>query len=303
MMDVAVMIEGQHGLNWPRWQRIVRAVEDLGFAGLYRSDHFTGSEPPNEDSLELWLSLGWLAANTSRIEFGPLVTPVSFRHPVWTARIASQVDDLSGGRLRLGVGAGWQEREHRMFGFLLHEKTGPRFARFEEGLQVITRLLKSSTPVSFDGNYYHLEDAELLPRPQRPGGPPIVIGGNGPKLSLPLAACYADEWNANFIPAERFRELNRILDTYLSENERGASQVRRTLMTGLRTAKTRPALEEKLRGRSFDELRARGTLVGLPEEIPAQLAELEAAGVQRVMLQWLDLDDLDGLEALARAIL
>src|SRR5512141_2707618 len=116
-MEIAIMIEGQDGLNWPRWMRLVRAVEDLGFAGLYRSDHFTNAQGPEKDSLELWLSLTWLAANTRRIEFGPLVTPVSFRHPVFTARWGLQVDDLSNGRLRLGVGAGWQQREHHAFGF------------------------------------------------------------------------------------------------------------------------------------------------------------------------------------------
>ena len=101
-MDVAIMIEGQNGLNWPRWKKIVKLVEELGFAGLYRSDHFTNSNPPDIDSLELWVSLTWLAANTERIEFGPLVTPFSFRHPAHTARMAGAVDDLSGGRLTLG---------------------------------------------------------------------------------------------------------------------------------------------------------------------------------------------------------
>src|SRR5574341_2492695 len=102
MLEIAIMIEGQNGLTWPRWQNIVRAVEDLGFAGLYRSDHFTNANPPDKESLELWVSLVWLAANTSRIEFGPLVTPFSFRHPALTARMAAAVDDLSSGRLTLG---------------------------------------------------------------------------------------------------------------------------------------------------------------------------------------------------------
>jgi len=116
-MDVAIMVEGQWGLNWPRWQRIARAVETLGFAGLYRSDHITNQEPPYQDSLELWVSLTWLADHTQHIAFGPLVSPVSLRHPVTTARMAGAVDDLSGGRLHLGLGAGWQEREHAGYGF------------------------------------------------------------------------------------------------------------------------------------------------------------------------------------------
>ncbi len=116
-MDIAIMIEGQNGLNWPRWQRIARAVEDLGFAGLYRSDHFTNGAPPDLDSLELWVSLTWLASNTKRIQFGPMVTPLSYRHPVLTARMAAAVDDLSGGRLTLGVGAGWQDASIPVLGF------------------------------------------------------------------------------------------------------------------------------------------------------------------------------------------
>ena len=148
-MDVAIMIEGQMGLNWPRWQRIARAVETLGFAGLYRSDHITNQEPPYQDSLELWVSLTWLADHTQHIAFGPLVSPVSLRHPVTTARMAGAVDDLSGGRLHLGLGAGWQEREHAGYGFDLLD-VPRRLARFQEGVEVIARLLHSDTPVSFE---------------------------------------------------------------------------------------------------------------------------------------------------------
>src|SRR3954463_2031621 len=112
MPEIGIMVEGQNGMNWSRWKRIARAVEDAGFVGLFRSDHYTNPDPPDLDSLELWVSLTWLAANTKRIVFGPVVSPVSFRHPTMTARMAAAVDDLSGGRLILGLGAGWQEREH-----------------------------------------------------------------------------------------------------------------------------------------------------------------------------------------------
>ena len=180
MLEIAVMIEGQNGLTWPRWQKLVRLVEDAGFVGLFRSDHFTNSNGTDIDSLELWTSLTWLASNTRRIEFGPLVTPFSFRHPVHTARMDSAVDDLSDGRLTLGLGAGWNKREHDQFGFDLLEPKS-RFDRFEEGMQVVTRLLQSDEPVTFEGRYYRLRGATLLPRPQRPGGPRILIGGNGIK--------------------------------------------------------------------------------------------------------------------------
>jgi alkanesulfonate monooxygenase SsuD/methylene tetrahydromethanopterin reductase-like flavin-dependent oxidoreductase (luciferase family) len=167
-MDIALMVEGQDGLTWPRWQRLARAAEDFGFAGLYRSDHYTNGGPPDKESLELWVALTWLASHTTRLAFGPIVSPVSFREPTMTARMAAAVDDLAGGRLQLGLGAGWQEREHQKFGFDLLE-VGPRFARFEEGLEVISRLLRSDEPVSFAGDYYTLREAVLLPRPGAPG--------------------------------------------------------------------------------------------------------------------------------------
>jgi len=301
-MDIAIMIEGQNGLNWPRWQRIARAVEDLGFAGLYRSDHFTNAEPPDLDSLELWTSLTWLATHTRRIEFGPLVSPVSFRDPRMTARIARDVDDLSGGRLTLGLGAGWQEREHTNFGYDLLDMS-KRFARFQEGVEVITRLLRSAEPVSFAGQYYHLHEAVLLPRPQRPGGPPILISGNGLRQTLPLVAHYTDEWNAVFISAARWVVLNMRLDELLRASGGEPRDVRRSLMTGFVFGLDEEEVQRRLRGRNASELMEGGLIVGTPTEVKRQVGRLAEAGLQRVMLQWLDLDDLAGLETLAKAVL
>ena len=302
-MDIAIMIEGQNGLTWPRWQNLAAAVEDLGFAGLYRSDHFTNGAPPDMASLELWVSLTWLASHTKCIEFGPLVSPISVRNPVLTARMAAAVDDLSGGRLTLGLGAGWQEREHELFGFdLLPLKE--RFDRFEEGLEVITRLLKSGKPVTFEGKYYRLHEAPLLPHPARPGGPRILVGGNGEKRTLSLAAKYADEWNAVFLRPAEFARLNALLDGILLAQSREPGSVKRSLMTGLRFGRTRKEVDAQLaaRGNTGVGLRKRGILVGVGSEIREQLAEVEKSGVQRVMLQWLDLDDLKGLSALAKAV-
>ena len=299
------MIEGQDGLTWPRWQRLAAAAEDLGFAGLYRSDHFTNANPPDKDSLELWVSLTWLAGHTQRLEFGPLVSPVSFRHPTLTARMAAAVDDLSGGRLTLGLGAGWQAREHEHFGWQLLDVPA-RFARFEEGLEVITRLLNSDTPVDFDGAYYRLREASLLPRPARPGGPPVLIGGNGPRRTLPLVARYASEWNGVFLAPADFAERNRQLDALLRAAGREPASVRRSLMVGCVFGRDAADLAARAarRGTTADKLRATGKLaVGDGAEMADQLAAWSAAGVQRIMLQWLDLDDLDGLAALARAVL
>lgn len=307
MIEVAIMIEGQNGLTWPRWQRIATAVEDLGFSGLYRSDHYTNADPPDQDSLELWVSLAWLASHTKRIEFGPLVSPVSFRQPTMTARMASAVDDLSVGRLTLGLGAGWQEREHTNYSWNLL-KVPQRFSRFEEGLEIISQLLHSDSPIDFKGDYYQVQEGILLPRPSRPSGPPILIGGNGPKRTLPLVAHFANEWNAVYIPPKQIIELNGILDNLLENEGRKPQNVKRSLMTGIVFDKDRNEVVNKVKERtqgklSPQELAKRGLVIGSSNEIVEQLGTINEAGIQRVMLQWLDLDDLDGLEALANGVL
>ena len=307
MLEVAIFLEGQNGLNWPRWQRMAEAVEALGFVGLYRSDHFTNMNPPDKDSLELWVSLAWLASHTDRIEFGPLVSPISFRHPAFTARMAAAVDDLSGGRLILGLGAGWQEREHNNYGFDLLE-IGDRFERFEEGLEVVKLLLNSDQGSDFDGRYFQLKDGILLPRPQRPGGPPILIGGNGRKRTLPLTARYATEWNALMTTPEEFASLNNHLDDLLAEQSRVPGEVKRSMMVGCIFAADDTQVAERVARRTKGErtandLRQRGMIVGTPEQMAGQLQQLDQAGVQRIMLQWIDLDDIEGLEIISREVL
>ncbi len=302
MLDVAIMIEGQDGLNWPRWQRLVRAAEDLGFAGIYRSDHFTNATGPVRDALELWASFTWLASNTARISFGSLVSPISFRHPVMTAWQACAVDALACGRLRLGLGTGWQEREHTTFGFDLLE-TDARFARFQEGLEVITQLLRQEEPVTFNGRYYQLQEAQLMPRSPRQTGPPITIGGAGPKRTLPLVAKYADEWNAVSLPPDQYRERSRLLDDLLTAAGRDPASVRRTMMVRGAIAATAEGVQAKLGDRSAEELRARGAIVGTPSEVVPQLTALAEVGVQGVMLQWMEMDDITNLEVIAAEVL
>jgi F420-dependent oxidoreductase-like protein len=273
MIEIALMIEGQDGLNWDRWRRIAQVAEDAGYVGLYRSDHFTNPQGPYKDSLECWTSLTWLASHSSRLEFGPLVSPVSFHHPSNLVRMAAAVDDLAGGRLWLGVGAGWQEREHTNYGFALGS-VPERMTRFREAVHIISHLLHSDEPLTFRGKYYTLQDAVLLPRPAR--RVPIVIGGSGRQITLPLAARYADEWNIAFRTPEQFRELSAHLDSLLDGEGRPRSAVRRTLMTRLEYAR-------------HDQLRE-------------QVAAFASAGVQRLMLQWPDLDDVDGIAAVGRLL-
>ena len=301
MIDIGLMIEGQDGVNWPRWQRLARAAEEAGYAGLYRSDHFTNPSGEHLDALELWVSLAWLATHTSRIAYGPVVAPVSFRDPRIAAWQAAAIHALAPGRLRFGLGAGWMEREHEEFGFDLLDLDA-RFRRFEEALEVVTRLLREESSVSFNGEFYRLAGAELKPNPISLGRLPLVVGGNGPRRTLPLAARYADEWNGVSLTPDLFRERSERLDELAREAGRRPEEIRRTLMTRVIFGRDKEQLAERLAGESADELRAAGRIVGTARDIPEQLQALEAAGVQGVMLQWLDgLDDIAGIAALARA--
>jgi alkanesulfonate monooxygenase SsuD/methylene tetrahydromethanopterin reductase-like flavin-dependent oxidoreductase (luciferase family) len=224
-----------------------------------------------------------------------------------TARMAAAVDDLSEGRLVLGLGAGWLTREHTNFGWELGD-IPTRFSRFEEGLEVISRLLKSDTPVDFAGHFFQLKGAILLPRPTRSGGPPISIGGNGPKRTLPLVARFGDEWNAVYVNAVEFSRLNSLLDETLHVYGRPPLEVRRSLMTGCIFVRNESELPGKAKkwwnsNASVEELLQHGVIMGPPTRFVEQLGQLAEAGVQEVMLQWLDLDDLDGLESMARDVL
>jgi len=271
--EIALMLEGQDGLNWGQWQAIARTAEEAGFVGLYRSDHFTNPRGPYKDSLECWTSLTWLASQSSRLDFGPLVSPVSFRHPSTLVRMAAAVDDLSGGRLQFGIGAGWQDREHTNYGYYLGS-IPERMARFREAIQIIVHLLRSDEPLTFDGKYYQLHEAVLLPRPAR--AIPIVIGGSGKQVTLPLAARYADEWNIGFRSVEQYAELSTYLDSLLDRAGRPRSAVRRSLMHRFDYA-------------SLDNVRE-------------QIAAYAAVGAQRVMLGWPDFDNLKGISDLGRAL-
>jgi F420-dependent oxidoreductase-like protein len=313
MVALSIMIEGQNGLTWPHWKRIIREVEDLGFAGLFRSDHFKHAQPPDDDSLEMIVSLTYLADHTQRLHFGSLVAPVTFRDPVMLARQAAALDDLSGGRLILGVGAGWQAREHHLFGYSFGD-VPTRMARLQEGLEVITRLLRSDEPATYGGRFFQLRGATLLPRPEHAGGPPILIGGNSSAHTLPLVARYADIWNANFLTPGAFQERSATLDQLLQTAGRNPGDVRRTVMLGLLFGRDMNDLERRLQatpgyaGQSLESVieasKASGRiLVGTPEMIIEQLHAYENAGAGEVMLQWLDLDDIDGLRVFAESVL
>ncbi|MEJ7839183.1 MAG: TIGR03560 family F420-dependent LLM class oxidoreductase [Thermomicrobiales bacterium] len=302
MVDVSVMVEGPDDLSWERWQRIGFACEELGFDGLYRSDHFPVTNGSGWEALELWISLTWLASKTRRIRFGALVSPISFRDPVTLAWQASAVDALSGGRLDLGLGAGWMQREHTAFGYDLLD-TPSRFNRFREGIKVVRLLTRSETPVSFEGDYFRLHDAMLMPRSPRKDGPPITIGGAGKRRTMPLVAKYADEWNSVPLKLDDYIETSDVLDKLLDLEGRPTSAVRRTMMASVYIGTTEADIARRLGEKTKQEIRSGGQFVGTPSDIVEQLGPYIDAGIDGFKLRLPNLDDMETLDLIAREVM
>ena len=306
---LCLMIEGQEGLTWERWRRLARAAEDGGFDALFRSDHLTGlSGDPKRASLDTWASLTWLASNTSRIRFGPLVCPLTFHHPALLAKRATAVAELSSGRFDLGIGAGWHEGEHAMFG-VPFPPLKERMDRFECGARAI-RALWQGRPVTLDQPYYPLRDAESYPVP--PGGRvPLIIGGRGERRTLPIVAACADEWNTTRITLEDYPAKVAALEASCRAAGRDPAAIRRSLMVPYivgRDARERDARLAKVR-RIFPRVpetdaawRSAGFLFGEPSDLVGELKRWEKAGVTRVMLQTLDMEDFGAIELLAREV-
>jgi alkanesulfonate monooxygenase SsuD/methylene tetrahydromethanopterin reductase-like flavin-dependent oxidoreductase (luciferase family) len=312
-MQLSVQIEGVQGLTWPLWKTLVHDVEALGFTGLYCCDHFANPAPPDFDSLEVMMAMAYAASHSERMELGLLVAPVTWREPVLLARQGMAIDDLSEGRFILGVGAGWNEREHAMFGYPLGDRP-TRIARFTEALEVTTRLIRTDSPQTFTGQFYRLEEARLLPHPQR--RTPVMVGGSGPKKTMPLVAKYADIWNAGGMDPDEMRERNALLDGLLAKEGRRPGDVKRTMMKGIFCGRDEAEFEGRLRGARRNpanadlpqaallaKLRESKAIVGTPDEVVAQLQAYADAGVDEIMAQFLVVDDLDGIRILGEEIL
>jgi F420-dependent oxidoreductase-like protein len=315
MSQIGVMIEGQEGLTWERWRRIAEAVESSGLESLWRSDHlFSLFGVAGRPGLDLWTSLAALATMTRRIRFGPLVCPITFYHPSMLARHAAAVDVLSAGRLELGVGAGWHDREHQAFG-IQYPPVGERIRRLDEGVRVI-RALWADGPAKFAGRYYQLDDAAGWPKPIQRPTIPMIIGGKGPRL-LEVVAKYADEWNCggSRSPAD-VRAKTEILEAACRKVGRDPRAIRRSWMGAFLIGESGTALER--RARKIQEylpphaatpvaqlpsaLKQEGWLIGSPEEIAGQMRDLTAEGIERFMLQLFDQEDLDAIHLLTREV-
>jgi F420-dependent oxidoreductase-like protein len=301
-MRVCLMIEGQEGVTWEQWLALAGACEEHGLEGLFRSDHYESVMGMRErGSLDAWATLAALAARTSRIRLGTLVSPATFRHPSVLAKMAATVDHVSGGRVELGLGAGWHEGEHRAYGFEF-PPTPTRLERLAEQLEIVTRSWTEDA-VEFQGRHYQVQDLRALPKPvQRPRPTLLVGGGAGPK-SLALAARFADEYNTVAVAPEELPERRRRLQEAWREAGRDPEAARLSLMTTCVVGRDRAEVEERV-GRvlavtgSHDSVAevvdARPNwLLGTVDEVAERLRGLEAAGVGRVMLQHLDHADTE----------
>jgi F420-dependent oxidoreductase-like protein len=267
------MIEGQEGVTWDEWVALARATEELGFEGLFRSDHYGPVVGEAElGSLDAWATLAGLAAITDGIRLGALVSPATFRHPSVLAKNAVTVDHISGGRVELGIGAGWNRAEHEHYGFPF-PPTRERMDVFAEQLEIVHRQLRPE-PFSFDGEHYRLGEWSPFPKPVQQPALPIVVGGGGKPRSIALAARFADEYNTVSPTADEAHAIRERLDQACA-NE-GREPLPLSVMTGL---------------------------IRSPGEAIEQLTALARAGVERVMLQHLEHRDLDALQVVAQEVL
>jgi len=308
-LRIGFMIEGQEGLTWARWQALARAVEEAGLDHLFRSDHLTGLfGDATRPSLETWASLAWLASGTTRIRFGPMVCPLTFYHPALLAKRAAAVAELSGGRLDLGIGAGWHDGEHRMYG-IPFPPLRERMDRLECGARVITAL-RQGRPVTLDQPYYPLREAESYPLPPG-GGVPLVIGGRGERRTLRIVAAHADEWNVTRVSPDEYTAKCRVLEDHCHAVGRDPATIARSLMVPIIVGRTPDEVSGRLSRalRTFPRLpedaagwRAASFLFGSPADVVKDLRRWRDLGIGRVMLQMLDQEDLDAIALVGREV-
>jgi F420-dependent oxidoreductase-like protein len=306
-MKLRIFTEPQQGASYATLRAVATAAEDLGFDAFFRSDHYLkmGDVSGLPGPTDAWTTLAGLAAETSRIRLGTLMTCATFRLPGPLAITVAQVDEMSGGRVEFGFGAGWYEAEHRAYGIPFPDVT-ERFGRFEEQLAIITGLWAApeGDTFSYDGTYYRVADSPALPKPAQRPGPPVIIGGTGSRRTPALAARYADEFNAPFhSPADsaalfdRVREACEGTGRVPSSMTFSAAQVVCCGEDEAAVARRAAAI-----GREPGELRTNG-LAGTPDEIVAKIGEFGQAGAENIYLQVLDLTDLGHLELLAAEVL
>lgn len=297
-MDFRVFVEPQQGATYADQLAVAQAAEKLGYSAFFRSDHYLAMSgdglPGPTDS---WVTLAGIARETSTIRLGTMVTSATFRHPGPLAIAVAQVDDMSGGRVELGLGAGWFEAEHQAYA-IPFPPLGERFDRLEEQLQIITGFWDTPVGSTFDftGNHYTVTNSPALPKPAQ-SHPPIIIGGGGPKRTPALTARFAAEFNIPFVGLDtltaQFDRVRRAVAAAGRAPESVVYSAAFVLCAGRDDAEI--ARRADAIGRDIDELRSNSPTVGTPAEIVDRLAPFIAAGVQRIYLQLLDMSDLEHL--------
>src|SRR5579863_5336862 len=302
-MKLRIFTEPQQGADYQTLRNVALAAEELGFDAFFRSDHYLamGDTPGLPGSTDSWATLAGLAVETSRIRLGTLVTAATFRLPGPLAITVAQVDQMSGGRIELGMGAGWFEAEHAAYG-IPFPSVGERFDRLEEQLSIITGLwgTPEGQTFSFDGAHYRLSDSPGLPKPAQRPRPPVILGGSGARRTPRLAARFADEFNVPFqsMPDSaagfaRVREACEAAGRYPATMTYSVAQ---TVCCGKDEAEFRRRAAAI--GREPADMREHG-LGGTPGEVAAKIAEYAEIGAERIYLQVLDLSDLDHLALIA----
>jgi F420-dependent oxidoreductase-like protein len=301
-VQLCLMIEGQEGVSWSQWVDLARACEDHAIGTMFRSDHYMNldGDHPERGSLDAWATINALAAATSKLRLGTMVSPATFRHPSVLAKQVVTADHVSGGRVELGIGAGWHEREHRAYGFDF-PPTGTRMAVLEEQIQIVLGSWTEAS-FSFDGAHYKLTDLNAQPRPVQQPHPPLLMGGLAGPRSAAIAARYADEYNTPFPTLADARERKARIDDACERAGRHPMpfSVMTCVIVGGDEAelRRRAGRVAELRGESVDMYFSDpppGWVIGTLEQAAEQLRALGDAGISRVLCQHLAHDDLDAV--------
>jgi F420-dependent oxidoreductase-like protein len=314
-MRFALMLEPQQGLTYLEQLEIARLAERLGFEALFRSDHYRSFPgPANKPTTDAWTVLAGIARETERIRLGTLVSPVTFRHPGSFAKVVTTVDEMSGGRVEVGVGAGWNDAEHSQLGLPFPE-VARRADLMEDELQILHGLWEEPDGWSFVGRQVSVVDAGFHPKPVQRPRPPIIVGGEGRPRSLRLAARYADEYNMSGADPAECMEKFAALDDECRRIGRDPATMRRSVMAGFLIGADPVEFERRIRdlvamvGNSgadasawLEEHRSRW-IVGTPDQARAMVARFAAAGAERIMLQDLLPRDHGMIELAARELI
>jgi len=306
-MDFRVFVEPQQGATYSDQLAVARAAEELGYSAFFRSDHYVAMSgdglPGPTDS---WVTLGGIARETTRIRLGTMVTSATFRYPGPLAISVAQVDEMSGGRVELGLGAGWFEAEHKAYA-IPFPPLGERFDRLSEQLDILTGLWTTPTGQTYDysGKHYAIADSPALPKPVQAPHPPIVIGGGGAKRTPALTAKFAAEFNIPFVDLDTLKTQYGRVAAAVADAGRAADSLRYSAAFVVCAGRDEADLARRANaiGRELDELRSNSPLVGTAAEIADRFGPFAEAGVERVYLQLLDMHDLDHLAFFANEVM